>query len=201
MPDPSTDAYGIAQFRKNIRLARIAEREALPPQQRAALTARIESHLAPLLARLAPAVLGFCWPYRGEPDLRAFIAAWLQHAPGRQAALPVVIRKQAPMVFRAWTPEARMALDPHGIPVPDRADEIAPDAVLVPLNAFDANGYRLGYGGGYFDRTLSALTPPPRSIGVAFELARTDSVQPQPHDHPMDYVVTEAGVVFARDDG
>jgi 5,10-methenyltetrahydrofolate synthetase len=105
------------------------------------------------------------------------------------------------MVFRARTPEPRKALDPHGIPVPHRAEEIAPDAVIVPLNAFDANGNRLGYGGGYFDSTLSALTPPPRSNGVAFELARTDSVQPQPHDHPMDYVVTDSGFVFARNDG
>ena len=71
--------------------------------------------------------------------------------------------------------------------------QIAPDLILVPLNAFDGAGFRLGYGGGYFDRTLAALAPAPLTAGVAFELARADTCWPQPHDQPMDWLVTEAG--------
>jgi 5,10-methenyltetrahydrofolate synthetase len=84
-----------------------------------------------------------------------------------------------------------METDHHGIPCPRH--ESRPELILVPLNAFDAAGYRLGYGGGYFDRTLAALDPAPLCVGVAFELARTDTTFPQPHDQPMDWIVTEAG--------
>jgi 5-formyltetrahydrofolate cyclo-ligase len=70
---------------------------------------------------------------------------------------------------------------------------LRPDAILMPLNAFDAAGYRLGYGGGYFDRSLAALSPRPRAVGVGFELARVDSIRPQAYDLPMDFIVTEAG--------
>ncbi len=66
--------------------------------------------------------------------------------------------------------------------------------MLIPLVGFDAQGYRLGYGGGYFDRTLAALSPRPRTIGVGFELGRLATIDPQPHDIPFDIIVTEAGI-------
>jgi len=100
------------------------------------------------------------------------------------------------MVFRKWTSGTAMSQDPHGIPILQDTPQVAPDVVLIPLNVFDARGYRLGYGGGFFDRTFAAMETPPVTIGVAFELARADSVLPQAHDHPMDFIVTEEGVVF-----
>ena len=69
-----------------------------------------------------------------------------------------------------------------------------PDAILMPLNGFDEAGYRLGYGGGYFDRSLAALSPRPQAVGVGFELARVPSIRPQAHDLPMDFIVTESGI-------
>jgi len=86
----------------------------------------------------------------------------------------------------------------YDIPVPVEAIELLPDQVLVPLVAFDAQGYRLGYGGGYFDRTLAALAPPPATIGVGFEVGRVDSIAPEAHDIPLDHIVTEAGFFSHR---
>lgn len=89
-----------------------------------------------------------------------------------------------------------MAEDRHGIPIPAGDETIVPDVVLLPLVAFDAQGYRIGYGGGYFDRTLAALSPRPFSVGVGFELGRINSVHPQPHDIPLNALVTESASVM-----
>ena len=96
-----------------------------------------------------------------------------------------------PLSFHSWEPGAEMATDRHGIPIPADGEDVVPDVVLVPLNAFDARGFRLGYGGGYFDRTLETLVA--TAIGVGFELGRAATVFPQDHDRPMDWIVTEEG--------
>jgi 5,10-methenyltetrahydrofolate synthetase len=99
------------------------------------------------------------------------------------------------MIFRRWTPDTEMALDRHGIPIPATGEELRPDVVLLPLVAFDPQGFRLGYGGGYFDRTLAAMVPRPLAIGVGFELGRVADIRPQAHDIPLDATLTEAGIV------
>lgn len=187
---PQPDA--VAALRRAAREGAIAAREALPPARRAALTLHIERHLDALLAQLAPRVLAFCWPYRAEPDLRAWVGRWLAADPRRVAALPVVLDKGAPLAFRRWTADVAMALDRHGIPYPAVDDPVRPELALVPLNAFDAAGFRLGYGGGYFDRTLAQLDLV--AVGVGFECGRVATVHPQPHDLPMRWVVTEGGI-------
>jgi 5-formyltetrahydrofolate cyclo-ligase len=192
----SSAAGDAGRARRALRDHALAARLALPDGARAALTERLEAHLDGLVARLAPRVLAFCWPYRGEPDLRAWICRWLAAGHGRVAALPVVLQKDAPMLFRPWTPGMEMIFDRHGIPHPPAGDALVPDVVLVPCNAFDAAGFRLGYGGGYFDRTLALIEPV--AVGVGFELGRADSVYPQPHDRPMQWIVTEAGAFPAR---
>jgi hypothetical protein len=85
----------------------------------------------------------------------------------------------------------------YGIPVPDGTEALLPDVALVPMNGFDELGFRLGYGGGYFDRTLAALDRGVLAIGVSFEALRLPTIYPQPHDIPMDFVVTEAGLYRA----
>jgi len=192
-PEAHSDAETAAR-RKHLRSARIAAREALPSADRQTLSARIETHLDSLIARLAPTRLAFCWPWRGEVDLVPWAGRWLAGDPARQAALPVVLTPARPMSFLRWRPGAPMAKDHHGIPIPGGDEHLEPEVLLVPLNVFDAAGFRLGYGGGYFDRTLAALDPAPLTVGIAFELARADTTWPQPHDHPMDWIVTETGV-------
>lgn len=89
-----------------------------------------------------------------------------------------------------------MTIDRHAIPIPADGAVLVPDVVLLPLVAFDRRGFRLGYGGGYFDRTLAAIVPRPFTVGIGFEIARVDTIQPQQHDIPLDAVVTEAGAEF-----
>jgi 5,10-methenyltetrahydrofolate synthetase len=192
----SATAAEIDARRRALRDRALAAREALAPGEHNALTASLIGHLDSLLSRLEPSVLGFCWPYRGEPDLRDCVGRWLAGNASRRAALPVVIDKGQPMVFRLWTPDAVMQPDRHGIPIPADGELVVPDVVLVPLNAFDAEGFRLGYGGGYFDRTLARIRP--LAVGVGFEIGRVETVLAQPHDLPMDWIVTEAGATPAR---
>lgn len=159
--------------------------------------ADIACHLEALLAQLAPASIGFTWPYRGEFDALTVVRAWLAGDAVRWAALPVVGEKGQPMTFRRWTPESLMATDRYGIPYPVEGPPVVPVVpalLLIPCNGFDARGFRLGYGAGHFDRTLAALTPAPRAVGIAIEDGRLDDLDPQPHDIPMDWIVTEAGV-------
>lgn len=194
--DPSSNqGHDSAAFRSRLRKEKIAARLALPDDQHARASAAIERHLEALLADRPPQVIAFCWPLRREFDCRPLVGKLL--ALGWCAAQPVVTSEAAPMVFRPWTPETPMTTDRHGIPIPAGEQTVTPDVVLLPLVAFDARGYRIGYGGGYFDRTLATLTPRPFSVGVGFELARVASVRPEPHDVRLDACVTEAGCVRA----
>jgi 5,10-methenyltetrahydrofolate synthetase len=121
------------------------------------------------------------------------------HAAGATVALPLVEVKHAPLVFRRWTPETRMVRGDWNIPVPpETAAPVTPEITLAPLMGWDPAGYRLGYGGGYFDRTLAALSPRPVTIGVGFQAARLDTIHPQPHDIALDVIVTEAGLQVER---
>lgn len=192
-------ANDLRSFRNALRTRLIAAREALPAAEHARLSREIERHLVALLDALQPGVLAFCWPFRAEFDARNLVAARLPR--GLRACLPVVMDSESPLEFREWTPHSEMIEDRYGIHIPAQGEMLRPEAILMPLNGFDAAGYRLGYGGGYFDRSLAALHPRPRAIGVGFELARVGTIRPQAHDLPMDAIVTEAGVFSVSEGG
>ena len=138
-------------------------------------------------------VMSVYWPIKGEPDLRPLMVEL--HGAGVTVALPLVERKAAPLVFRRWTPATRMVRGDWNIPVPPpEAAIVTPGITLAPLVGWDGDGYRLGYGGGYFDRTLAALTPRPLTIGIGLQPARLATIYPQPHDIPLDFILTEAGI-------
>ncbi|MDR2208925.1 MAG: 5-formyltetrahydrofolate cyclo-ligase [Azoarcus sp.] len=182
-----------AQARRTaMRKRALAARETTPIERRAVWEAAIMNHLDSLIAQLAPRVLAFCWPYRAEADCREWVERWLGKDTNHIAALPVVVEQNAPLIFRRWQPRMKMAFDIHDIPFPEHGEEVMPDVALVPLTAFDARGYRLGYGGGYFDRTLAAMRMV--TVGIGFELGRENDVLPQAHDRAMHWLVTEAGV-------
>ena len=181
--------------RQALRRQGIERRMALPPATHAALSTRVCELIRQHFPELAGMHVAFCWPYRNEPDLRPLMQSWLAEGnPGYAALLPVVIDADRALAFRAWTPDCTIQTDRYGIPTPSSGDFLTPDALLIPVNAFDVRGYRIGYGGGYFDRTLASQQPPPLAIGVGFELARVDSIEPEEHDVPLAAIVTEAGV-------
>ena len=181
----------VKQWRKTKREEMLALREAMPPTRRRELNDTITRFVTRGFPQLETMTIGFYWPYRGEFDPRLAILHFRRA--GARAALPEVIQKGAPLRFRLWYPSAPMTKGVYDIPVPE-TEVVRPQALLIPPIAFDAAGYRLGYGGGFFDRTLAAMSPQPLKIGVAFELSRIPTIGPQPHDIPMDYIVTEAGI-------
>lgn len=178
-------------WRRALRREMVARRAAFSDAEHDALSADIVTHL--LAALPVPRIVAFCWPIKHEPDVRAIVPRWV--AQGALAALPVVVAENAPLAFRLWTPDTPLAADRYGIPTPTRGEFVQPDMLLLPLNGFDGDGYRLGYGGGYFDRTLAAMFPRPLAVGVGFEINRQPTIRPEHHDQRLDWLVSEAGAV------
>lgn len=132
--------------------------------------------------------LGVYWPLAGEPDLRAAYSE-LARA-GLRLALPVVMERNAPLTFTEWTPGEPMIADEMGVQVPAQLRFIEPPpALLIPCLGFNADGYRIGYGGGYYDRTLEQH-PRPYTLGIAYS-SQLAVFPHAPHDVPLDVIVTE----------
>jgi 5-formyltetrahydrofolate cyclo-ligase len=179
----------IRLWRKQQRAALIERRLAIPPEDRARWSQRITAGILRELTTKTPTLLGIYWPFKGEYDPRD-VAATLQ-AQGIGLALPVVTQMKAPLEFRTWHPGARLESGVWGIPVPADGEVVLPDTLLVPLVGYDQRGFRLGYGGGFYDRTLAAMPRRPLTLGVGFALGSLDTIHPQSHDISMDVVITE----------
>jgi 5-formyltetrahydrofolate cyclo-ligase len=188
----------LKSWRKAERARLIAAREGLDAATRELFRRGIDAHLRGSFPGLAAAKLAFCWPIRGEYDARR-LAETLRER-GAVTALPVIVAPGQPLVFREWHPGVALASGPLGIPYPVGSDPVVPTAALLPMIGWDEAGHRLGYGGGFFDRTLASLSSRPVVIGVSYELARMTTIRPQSWDIPMDWVVTERGV-YRRDPG
>lgn len=180
-------------WRKAKRTMLIERRLAMPAAERAARSEAITAALVQALPSCPGALIGFYWPFKGEYDARPLTRSL--HAGGTRLALPVVVEKAKPVIFCEWWPGIPMTQGVWNIPVPEAGDPVSPDVLLVPLVGFDKQRYRLGYGGGYYDRTLATLPAKPQAIGVGFELSQIATIHPQPHDVAMDLIVTERGTV------
>ncbi len=150
------------------------------------------AHLAAALAPHAGRVLAGYMPMRTEIDPLAAMAA---HA--GPVCVPVILGPARPLAFRAWSPAARMVAGEFGALIPETGDWLEPEVLIVPLVAFDRAGFRLGYGGGFYDRTLEALRArrPTLAVGFAFAAQEVPSVPRESTDQPLDLIVTEAGVI------
>lgn len=190
------DWEALKRWRKAERARLIAARLALDAAVVASYRRSIDTQLYRTFPGLAKATLALCWPIKNEYDAR-HLARRLR-AQGALTALPMVVAPKSPLVFREWHPGVRLAEGALGIPYPVDSRALQPEVVLLPVNGWDGQGYRLGYGGGFFDRTLASLARKPVTIGVGYELARLETIHPQPWDVPLDYVVTEGGV-YRRD--
>ena len=161
---------------------------------RAGADAEIGRRLDALLGDLSGKTIGLYWPFKGEPDLRGW--AKRQRGTGARFCLPVVVKKAAPLIFRDWSEGCALERGVWNIPIPSAAaPEVTPDVVISLVVGFDAQNYRLGYGGGFYDRTLARLRHQghrPRVIGVGFELQRIATIYPQPYDIALDEAVLAA---------
>jgi 5-formyltetrahydrofolate cyclo-ligase len=193
MSDMTTDE--VRKWRKAQRPRLIEAREAVDPATRHQWNERMTALLERGFPDLAGRVVAICWPYRSEFDARFAARHWRER--GAVTALPEVVGKGMPLRFRKWWPGAPTRRGVFDIPMPDGTEPVTPDVAVVPMNGFDERGYRLGYGAAFFDRTLASLAVRPLAIGVTFELARLETIFPQPHDVPMDFVVTESGIYRA----
>lgn len=167
-----------------------ALRRAAGPESRSSIEANALRLVDALVQAKRSVVLGFYWPIQGEIGLFAA----MRHACelGAVVALPVVVDRDAPLVFRRWTKATRMETGVWNIPVPEAsAGEVDPHVLLVPVVGYDAQNFRLGNGGGYYDRTLAARVPRPKSVGIGITALRMESIRPQAHDLPMDVMLTE----------
>jgi 5-formyltetrahydrofolate cyclo-ligase len=188
----------LKSWRRSQRERLIRERTALDRATLERWRQRMDGYLERSFPGLAGKRVAFCWPIKNEYDARHF-ARTLRNR-GSLTALPVVVAPKQPLVFREWHPGVELAQGALGIPYPARSAEVVPEAVLLPMNGWDPGGYRLGYGAGFFDRTLASLQKRPVVIGVSYEQARLATIHPQAWDIPVDYLVTERGV-YRRDPG
>ena len=182
----------VAVWRRETRARLIAQRQQISPEEHRHASLKIEGFLEETLSVLPPQILSAYWPFQAEVDLRGLIDRL--RAQGWTAALPLVVKKRSPLEFLRWVADAEMDDSVYGIPVPRIRVPVQPDVVVIPLVGFDAQNFRLGYGAGYFDITLAAMTPRPRTIGIGFELARLETIYPHTTDIPLDLIITEAGI-------
>ena len=184
------DAWAdVARWRKAERQRLIEKRLVVDVEERTINSERIASRLDLTIGKVSGRIVSTYWPFRGEPDLRNWAIRVIER--GGRIALPVVIKKGWPLEFRTWRPGDPLERGVWNILVPSRGPSVLPNVVIAPVVGFDGANYRLGYGGGFFDRTLAAMPKRPFVVGVGYAGSRIPTIYPQPHDVPMDVIVTD----------
>lgn len=154
------------------------------------------------------AVIGAYWPIKGEFDPLPALFRWQEaglEADANSAqerrciALPVTNKIDKTLTFHTWYPGCPMEEDAYGIPKPKDTEVVHPSLIFVPCVGYGPGGYRLGYGGGFYDRTLASLRPQPFTVGLGFDFAYLPALQPEPHDVPLDAILSDTGVMWHRD--
>lgn len=187
IPNPE-DWESIKNWRNNERALLIRARIGIGKDRRKRCLQDIHSSVMEILTDITPGIIGFYWPIKGEFDLRNLVTDFLDL--GWKAALPVVVETGAPLEFHQWSPETSLVPGVWNIPVPQEQKKVTPSVLLIPLVGFDEKNYRLGYGGGYYDRTLASPGNRPLTIGVGLESSRLYTIHPQWHDVAMNRIVT-----------
>jgi 5-formyltetrahydrofolate cyclo-ligase len=191
-PAPDRDA-----LRKKLIKARLALTDRL---ERAV---QLQSVLRVWLVGRRENTIGAYWPIKGEFDPLPALYRWAEGAPedtSRRIGLPVANRTTGQLRFHVWYPGCPMELDAYDIPKPKDTEEFAPEILVVPCLGFGPGGVRLGYGGGFFDRTLASLTPRPVTVGVSFTHGFLPLLRSSADDLPLDAMLTEDGVMWQRPD-
>ena len=190
-PEPDRDA-----LRKKLVKARLALGDRL---ERAV---QLQSTLRVWLVGRRENSIGAYWPIKGEFDPLPALYRWAEGAPEgitRRIGLPVADRQTGSLRFHVWYPGCPMELDAYDIPKPKDTEEFSPEILVVPCLGFGPGGVRLGYGGGFFDRTLASLTPRPVTVGVSYTHGFLPLLRSGPNDVELDAMLTEDGVMFQRE--
>ncbi len=191
--DPAYAGLGaiedVAAWRKAERKRLIGARMEIPADKREEWSQAICKRLEEQLGEIEGKVLSAYWPFRGEPDLKPLLRNLRDR--GVMIALPVVVAKGEALIFREWRKDVKLARGVWNIPYPAEGEEVVPDIAIAPVVGFDAPCFRLGYGGGFFDRTMEKHGCRPCLIGVGYEMQAIPSILPQRHDIPMEMVITE----------
>jgi 5,10-methenyltetrahydrofolate synthetase len=186
--------------KKRLRTELLQARQNLPDRQ-----ARIDALQRVMriwLVGRTDTVIGAYWPIQGEFDPLPALHRWkedgeLQGVAQRlRIGLPVVNKEHKTMTFHAWYPGCPMEEDAYGIPKPKDTEMVVPTLLFVPCVGYGTGGYRLGYGGGFYDRTLASLQPKPFTVGLGFTNGYVDDLEPEPHDQPLDAILNDNGVVW-----
>jgi 5-formyltetrahydrofolate cyclo-ligase len=186
----------ISQDKAQLRREALARRAALDPALRAAFSERLKTLGLDLAARHQARAVSAFYPIRGEPDTLALLS--LLAARGLVTALPITGGRGDRLTFRAFRPGDPLVTGAMRIPEPSPdAGLVEPDLLFVPLAAFDRRGHRIGYGAGHYDRTLAFLRAqrPTVAVGVAYAVCEVEAVPDQPHDVPLDYLLTDAELI------
>ncbi|HEY4164417.1 MAG TPA: 5-formyltetrahydrofolate cyclo-ligase [Dongiaceae bacterium] len=194
MNNPAMEWPEIKVWRRATRTKMLAARAALSTAVRQDLSQRLAARLKPVLAG-RPGPVSLYWPIKAEPDLRPLMRAL--DAEGVAVCLPVAIKLGEPLRFRPWHRGCAMERGFWDIPVPATTEEVEPRTLIAPIVGFDGEGYRLGYGGGFFDRTLEKFgagktAEASQAIGIGYSMFRIPTIHPQPHDIRMAAIVTES---------
>lgn len=191
-PDSAPSQRPSEQIKPALRQSLLAARRAIPQPQKTRWDKAISQCLLAWLQQNRLASVAVYMPIQGEPDLTPLYETLNRQ--GTALALPVVLDKAAPLQFAAWQPGETMTKDKAGVAIPANLRIVPrPQAILVPCLGFTHERFRLGYGGGYFDRTLTE-PPRPHAIGIAYNCLKT-CFPIEPHDIPLDRIITETGVV------
>ena len=183
-----------------LRRALIAERLNLPNRlQRAD---HLQQVMRIWLLNRPDTVIGAYWPIKGEFDPLPALHRWkedgelLDEPQRRRIGLPVINKQHKTLTFHAWYPGCPMEEDAYGIPKPKDTELIVPTLLFVPCVGYGPGGYRLGYGGGFYDRTLASLRPVPHTVGLGFTQGFIEDFLPESHDLPLDAILNDNGVVW-----
>ncbi|ODU10478.1 MAG: 5-formyltetrahydrofolate cyclo-ligase [Rubrivivax sp. SCN 71-131] len=183
--------------RKLLRRQLQAERQAMV--DRHARSVQLQEVLRVWLLTRGETALGAYWPIKGEFDALPALYRWSEADAQRRIGLPVSDRASGQLTFHVWYPGCPMEDDAYGIPKPKGTEAFAPQLLLVPCVGFGPRGLRLGYGGGFYDRTLAALQPRPLTVGLAYSHAFVPWLQAQAHDVPLDAMLTDEGLHWQRE--
>ena len=184
---------GIEHAKAAMRAKAHAMRDAMWPDRRAEASRAAAANFFEGVALTSGQMVAAYWPIRDELDVKPVLTRLMDD--GQPVCLPVVVGDGLPLELRLWQPGAALYPSGFGTLAPDElAPIVEPDMILMPLLGFDKQGTRLGYGGGYYDRTLTRLTKKPKLVGFAFALQEFDHIPRDSHDVPLDAVVTENGV-------